>query len=37
VDARIGLQNAASIRLHERTGWTLHRDEGSVFATRSLR
>ena len=36
VDARIGTKNAASIRLHERTGWTLRRDEGCVFATRSL-
>lgn len=36
VDARIATGNAASIRLHERTGWTLRRDEGCVFATRSL-
>ena len=36
VDARIHARNAASIRLHDRTGWTLRRDEDAVFATRSL-
>jgi len=37
VDARIGAKNTASLRLHERTGWTLRPDGGVVFATRSLR
>jgi GNAT superfamily N-acetyltransferase len=37
VDARIGAANTASLRLHERTGWTLRPDDGVVFATRSLR
>jgi GNAT superfamily N-acetyltransferase len=37
VDARIGTKNTASLRLHERTGWTLRPDDGVVFATRSLR
>ena len=37
VDARIGATNTASLRLHERTGWTLRPDDGVVFATRSLR
>lgn len=33
VDARIDLDNVASIRLHQATGWTLYRDERGVFAT----
>lgn len=33
VDARIDLHNAASIRLHQATGWTLYRDRSGVFAT----
>jgi len=37
VDARIGASNTASLRLHERTGWTLRPDDGVVLATRSLR
>lgn len=37
IDARIGAKNTASLRLHERTGWTLRPDDGVVFATRSLR
>ena len=37
IDARIGAKNTASLRLHERTGWSLRPDGSVVFATRSLR
>jgi glycosyltransferase involved in cell wall biosynthesis/GNAT superfamily N-acetyltransferase len=36
IDARIGRDNPASIRLHLATGWTLYSDEGVVFATRRI-
>jgi ribosomal protein S18 acetylase RimI-like enzyme len=36
IDARIDLDNHASIRLHEATGWSVWRDGPSAFATRRL-
>jgi glycosyltransferase involved in cell wall biosynthesis/ribosomal protein S18 acetylase RimI-like enzyme len=36
IDARIGRDNLASLRLHKATGWTLYVDDGGVFATRRL-
>lgn len=36
IDARIDIDNHASIRLHEATGWSVWRDGTSAFATRRL-
>lgn len=36
IDARIDIDNHASIRLHEATGWSVWRDGSSAFATRRL-
>jgi ribosomal protein S18 acetylase RimI-like enzyme len=36
IDARIDIDNHASIGLHEATGWSVWRDGSSAFATRRL-
>ena len=36
VDARVSLDNVASLHLHLRTGWNLRYQPDAVFATRSL-